>query len=145
MTQVAMTQEEIIVKLQEYLASGNAILSQCHVSWGGFDEATNQLVLYMDVVAENLNSNGFLHGGAYFTVADTAAGFLAHISGDPHVTLDAKMDFLRSATGGRLTCVAVPLKTGRSIKLIETRITDEEGHLLYHAVFNMMRVSRAYE
>ena len=56
----------------------------------------------LNIRPESLNLYGKLHGGAYFTLADTASGALARADGRAYVTMDSHLTFIRPALSGLL-------------------------------------------
>ena len=83
-------------------------------------------------VAEHaLNPVGKLHGGVLATALDVSMGQLIHhVTGQGGSTVELKIQYLRPADKGRITCEARFLKQGRSLGFMESRATDEEGRLV---------------
>ncbi len=87
----------------------------------------------LDVRPELKQPWGILHGGAAMTLADTAAGAGAYMNvgpGQESVTMELKINLIRSVRQGTIRATAVPLHRGHSTSIWETRITDELGHLV---------------
>ncbi|MBX3611533.1 MAG: PaaI family thioesterase [Hydrogenophaga sp.] len=64
--------------------------------------------LRMRVEAHHLNTNGVVHGGALFTLADTAMGMAVHTALAPHercATVDARIGYLLPVREGEVVCV----------------------------------------
>ena len=89
-----------------------------------------------------MNPFGSVHGGAFFTLADVAAGMAARTDGRGYVTQQASVQFLRAARAGRITARANVLHRGGTVCLIEVRITDEADKLLFLSTFNFYCVRR---
>ena len=51
----------------------------------------------LEIEERHLNLMGAVHGGALFTIADTAAGAAAFSTGKLAVTLDAQINYIRFA------------------------------------------------
>lgn len=99
-------------------------------------EVTDQrAVAVLEIGPESCNPYGCLHGGASFTMADVASGALARHDGRRYVTLSSHLEFIRSATSGRVTAQASLRHRGRSTCLIDVSITDEAGTLLSSGTF----------
>lgn len=82
----------------------------------------------LEVVPENLNLLGIVHGGALATLADTVAGSaVAAATGRACVTVSYGFNFLRPATGGRIICSAYAEKLGRHICVMHADLLDEKG------------------
>ena len=82
----------------------------------------------LEVHPDSLNPLGIVHGGALVTLADSVAGTAAFTTGRACVTLDCTMHYLSPAAGRRITCLATPKKTGKTILVYDTLLTDEEGN-----------------
>ncbi|NLY09594.1 MAG: PaaI family thioesterase [Tissierellia bacterium] len=128
---------------KQYLYEGNDWVKNCGLRWGGLTDS--EVHLYADVKESNLSGIGFLHGGVIFTLADTTAGFLAHSQGEAYVTMDAKINFIKSATKGTLRCDASYIHKGKKTALIHTVVVDDEGILLMDGTFTMIRVDKVYK
>lgn len=96
----------------------------------------------VDITPDVLNSFVSVHGGAFFTLADVCAGMAARTDGRGYVTQQASVQFLRGAKEGRITARARVLNRGGTVCLVEVRITDEAGKLLFLSTFNFYCVRR---
>ena len=83
----------------------------------------------MDAGADKQNYMGHLHGGAYFSLCDVAAGLCASANGEQCVTLDA--------TGGKILGRATPVRRGRRICVCSLQVSSENGALLATGTFTM--------
>ena len=93
------------------------------------------------VTEEDLNPMGIPHGGVYFSLADTACGSVMAAYGTMAVTINSSFSFLKSATrGSRLTAEARELQSGKTICVLEARITGEQGELLALGTFTFRRL-----
>jgi 1,4-dihydroxy-2-naphthoyl-CoA hydrolase len=83
------------------------------------------------VQAHLMAPNGYLHGGAVVSLADTCAGFAcfanlpAEASG--YTTAELKMNFLGTAKQGTIACVATPVHLGRSTQVWDATVTHVES------------------
>ena len=96
----------------------------------------------LEVTPETMNPFGSVHGGAFFTLADVAAGMAARTDGRGYVTQQASVQFLRAAKQGTITARARVLHRGGTVCLIEVRITAEADKLLFLSTFNFYCVRR---
>lgn len=72
-----------------------------------------------------LNELGTIHGGIYTFIADAAIGHLLnYFLSAPHVTLEIKTSFLKSASSGNLIATASFVKEGRNIVFTQCEISD---------------------
>ena len=95
----------------------------------------------LDVGEEHTSPLGTVHGGILCDLADAAMG-CAHASqlddGESFTTLELKMNFLKPVWSGRLVADARVLKTGRTIGLVECRVTDGSGSLVAYGTSTCM-------
>ena len=79
---------------------------------------------------------GTLQGGILCVLADGAMG-AAYVSllddGESFATIELKMNFLKPVWKGRVVATAEVIKAGRTIGLVECRITDDGGSLVAHS------------
>ncbi len=86
------------------------------------------------VVREDLlNRRGVLHGGAMMALGDTLGGMTARISltdGHGTATIESKTNFFAAVQkGDTVRAVCMPLHSGRTTIVLETRITRSDGKL----------------
>ena len=95
------------------------------------------------VTEEDLNPLQVPHGGVYFTLADTACGSAMAAYGAMAVTVNCSFSVLKSAKAGdRLTAEARELPGGRSICVLEARVTGEAGELFAAGAFTFRRLDK---
>ena len=95
------------------------------------------------VEEEDLNPLLVPHGGVYFALADTACGSAMAAYGTMAVTVNCSFSFLKSARAGdRLTAEARALQSGRSICVLEARVTGEAGELFAVGTFTFRRLEK---
>ena len=84
-------------------------------------------------------SRGLVHTGAMVTVADSTATWAAMTLTDPSMTraperfplaVQLSANILRNTDHGWITATAVARHGGRSMQVVETQVTDEDGRLL---------------
>ena len=79
------------------------------------------------------NSAGIGHGGALFTLADSA-GSMALVSmaakGEVVTTVEMKINFLKPFDGGEVVAEASILHCGRTTALGDVEIKDQDGTLI---------------
>jgi uncharacterized protein (TIGR00369 family) len=96
---------------------------------------------HLDARPEHASPLGTVQGGILCVLADAAMG-AAYVSllGDDEsfATVELKMNYLKPVWSGRLTAVAEVLKQGRTIGLVECRITDDGNSLVAHATSTCM-------
>ena len=95
------------------------------------------------VTEEDLNPLQVTHGGGYYTLADTACGSGMAAYGTMAVTINSAFSFLKSAQAGeRLTAEARELPGGRSVCVLEVRVTGGEGELFATGTFTFRRLDK---
>lgn len=98
------------------------------------------------VTEEDLNPVQVPHGGVYFALADTACGSAITAYGTIAVTVNCSFSFLKSARAGdKLTAEARELPGGRSIRVLEARVTGEAGELFAVGTFTFRRLDQKIE
>jgi uncharacterized protein (TIGR00369 family) len=100
-----------------------------------------RVVFEMDAGPQHASPLGTLHGGILCDLADAAMG-CAHASrleeDESFTTLELKINFMKPVWEGRLVAEANVIKAGRTIGLVECRITDESGSLIAYATSTCM-------
>lgn len=100
-----------------------------------FTRATAEVVeAEIEVGPQHLQPYGLVHGGVYAgmieTLCSTGAALVALGRGQTAVGQENSTSFLRAVRGGTLRGRAEPLSTGRRSQVWETRIRDDDGHLV---------------
>jgi acyl-CoA thioesterase len=75
------------------------------------------------------NLHGKLHGGALFSLIDTAMGQASHSLGDggpSSVTLECKINYIRPVSEGSVLCHAKVLHAGRRTQVVEAEVLQGE-------------------
>ncbi len=112
---------------------GNPFLTHNHIHVGEVREDYAQM--YVDIERDSINSIGVVHGGLYFSMADTAAGTAARTDGRAYITQSANVHYLRSAKEGRITAEANVIRRGRTGALMDVRVTEEDGKLCFYGTY----------
>ena len=98
-------------------------------------------VFEMDVGPQHASPLGTVHGGIVCDLVDAAMG-CAHASqldeGETFTTLELKINFMKPVWQGHLVAEGRVLKAGRTIGLVEGRVTDEGGSLVAYATSTCM-------
>lgn len=96
----------------------------------------------MDLDEQILNIYGMVHGGALFSLADTAAGAASFTTGRESVTLNASINFIKPGTGGKLKACATEIYAGKTTGVYEVFIYNDSGKLLSRATFTMFFIDK---
>lgn len=78
-------------------------------------------------------AGGALHGGYLMALADSVGALCAFYNlpeGAAMSTIESKTNFFRAVRSGEVTFRATPVHVGRSLIVVQTDATDEEGKLI---------------
>lgn len=79
---------------------------------------------------EHCTAGGLIHGGYLMALADSVGAICAFLNlpeGATTSTIESKTNFLRPVTSGRITFAAKPVHVGRSVIVVQTDVTGEDG------------------
>ena len=96
----------------------------------------------LNVGPNSINPHGNVHGGALATLADTVGGSCACATGRRCVTAGSSMEFLRPASGNRITCIATPKKEGRTLSVIQVELYNDQGKLVVTGTFTFFMMEK---
>jgi uncharacterized protein (TIGR00369 family) len=103
--------------------------------------ASGEAVVSMPCLQHVHNVFGYTHGGATFSIADTAIG-LAHLAaieeGQTATTVESRITYMRPALSGLLRATARTVKQGRNLSFYECDVTDDTGRLVARVSATMM-------
>ena len=95
------------------------------------EEVTNEYCkMSVELTENSINPNQTAHGGLMFGLADTTMGVLARTTGRNVTTINAQIDYLKPGKGNKITCIAEPLKVGKSTAVYRASIYNEEETLI---------------
>jgi uncharacterized protein (TIGR00369 family) len=101
------------------------------IRWGENGE------VYMDLGSQNANTYGVAQGGAVYSLADIAIGYLILRDLPPEqqvYTLEMKVNYTKKGQGPWLQAKPQILHKGNYTVVADCRIEDEQGDLVAHAV-----------
>lgn len=123
-------QEENIAQMLE-----NPFMQYNHIQ---IDSVTlDSAAMPLDIRKDSTNIYGYVHGGAFFTMADCCAGLTARSDGRQYVTQNASVNFIHNVKSGHLTAHGKTISRGRRICVVSVEITNETGDLLFSSTFSM--------
>jgi len=98
-------------------------------------EASSQLVRgRLAWAPERCTAGDLLHGGALMALADTCGGVCAFLNlpegAQGTATVESKTNFLRAVREGTVTASTRPLHVGRTLVVLETELTRDDGALV---------------
>jgi 1,4-dihydroxy-2-naphthoyl-CoA hydrolase len=97
-------------------------------------ETSRELVVgRLEWSPERCTTGGLLHGGALMALADTCGGVCAFLNLPEGAagtsTIESKTNFMRAVKDGAIRASTRPLYAGRTMIVIESEITREDGSL----------------
>jgi uncharacterized protein (TIGR00369 family) len=99
--------------------------------------------IVLDVGPQHANPMGTLHGGVLCDIADAAMGmsYVGLISpSESFTTIELKINYLRPFWTGTLTARGRVIRKGRTMGLLECRVTDEQRRLIAYATSTCMTI-----
>lgn len=91
------------------------------------DVSPGRATVRMEVEERHKNSHGTVHGGALFTLADTAFALASNSHGVPAAAINAHISYVRAASGGTLYATAEEFSLNPKIATYTVAITDDVG------------------
>lgn len=105
-----------------------------HLSIGLVEAGPGHLTVQMQVGEIHMAANGYLHGGAVVTLADTACGYgcIANLPDGAisFTTIELKSNFMRTATRGVIRAQARLAHGGRRTQVWDATVVDAEERTL---------------
>jgi acyl-CoA thioesterase len=86
----------------------------------------------MRIAGWHKNSHGTVHGGAIFTLADTAFALASNSHGIPAAAINAHISYVKAATSGTLYAVAEEFSVNPKIATYTVTVTDDLGEKIAH-------------
>jgi acyl-CoA thioesterase len=130
----------IIVPERDDMADKEEFFSKDAYAWeAGIElmEVSNGFAeVRMKIDNRHKNSHGTVHGGAIFTLADTAFALASNSHGIPAAAINAHISFVKSATSGTLIARAEEFSLNPKIATYTVTVTDEGGENI--AIFQGM-------
>jgi acyl-CoA thioesterase len=87
--------------------------------------APGKAVVRMEIGDHHRNSHGTVHGGAIFTLADSAFALASNSHGVPAAAINASITYMKAAREGALTAVAEEFALNPRLATYIVTITDE--------------------
>lgn len=127
-----MSEAMSVARVQEML-DGSPFIRHLRMRAVLIDIARQQAVLEMPLAPEleRKAGSGQFHGGAISALIDTAGDFaLVILLGGGVPTINLRIDYLRPATGHRLTATATVRRAGRTVGVVDVDVTDATDRLV---------------
>jgi acyl-CoA thioesterase len=81
----------------------------------------------MKIEKRHMNGHGTVHGGAIFTLADTAFALASNSHGIPAAAINAHISYVKSATAGTLYADGAETSLSPKIATYSVIVTDDNG------------------
>ncbi|MGT2929640.1 PaaI family thioesterase [Streptococcus dentasini] len=96
------------------------------------------VVIKTEIVSSSLNYYGHAHGGYLFAMCDQISGLVSISTGFDAVTLQSSINYLKSGNlGDKLTIEGSCIHNGRTTKVIDVTINNQDRELVAKASFTM--------
>lgn len=105
-----------------------------HIGVELVDVSTGSATTRLKIGKEHLNSHNTVHGGAIFSLADSAFAVACNSHGTVAVAINVSISFVKAISEGTLTAEAREVSLGPKLGNYSIRVTDGEGDLV--ALFN---------
>jgi acyl-CoA thioesterase len=84
----------------------------------------------LSVENRHLNSMGTVHGGAIFSLADSAFGAATKTCGKVAPAISGNISFFKATRSGMLYAEAIEVSRSRKLSIYTVRVTNEAGELV---------------
>lgn len=127
-------------KMKKYFEQENfASISGVEIS----DISAGYAKVEMKIEPRHLNILGSVHGGALFTLADTAFAVASNSHGTVAVAINANMSFVKAVSEGILYAEAIETSINPKIATYDVTIRNEDGDTI--AIFDGMAYKKKIE
>ena len=110
-----------------------------HTGITTIDKGEGYSNLSLEIGPNCLNYYGYVHGGVYFTLADSAAGMATnHYEGD-YITLNSSINYLNAVQEGTIKASAKVINKTRKLVVIKVK-TYVNNILCTESTFTMYKV-----
>jgi len=100
------------------------------------DVSVGRAKVKMEICDRHTNGHGTVHGGAIFTLADTAFALASNSHGIPAAAINAHISYMKSVTSGTLFAEAEEFTKNAKLGSYIVRVTDGNGERV--AIFQGM-------
>ena len=128
-----MVDKKKVLKICNALVKGN-LMETLEIEF--VDLGEDFLSARMPVTPKVHQIHGLLHGGATVALAETVGSAAVPVlNQDPSISvvgIEISANHLKGVSCGYVTATAKPLRMGKTIQLMEIRVTDEDDNLISH-------------
>lgn len=130
-----MTKEDRYASMIDYLNTVEDY--NFHNGMKLIDLRDNYAACKVMLTQESMNPQGIAHGGIIFSLCDLAAGYAVMSDDRQPVTQQGNINFFRPGVGEYLFCEAEPIKVGKNVSVVESKVYDDQNHLIAEATYNI--------
>jgi acyl-CoA thioesterase len=108
------------------------------------ETGTGTAKVSMKIGEQHRNSHGTVHGGAIFTLADTAFALASNSEGIPAAAINASITYMKAAREGTLYAAAEEFAKNPKLATYVVTVTDDTGDriALFQGMVYRKRINR---
>lgn len=114
--------------------SADAFARNCGIEF--IESGDGSARVKMNINESHLNSHGTVHGGAIFTLADTAFALASNSHGVPAAAINAHISYMKAASTGPLYAEAEEFSLNPRLATYTVKVTNDKGDKI--AIFQGM-------
>lgn len=84
----------------------------------------------------------YVHGGVYFSLADSLAGYLVRQSGEDYVTLNTNFNYFKAVNEGLLIGRGLVVSQTNKIATVNINVYNDREDLVSMGTFTMYRINK---
>lgn len=126
------------MNIMEMLDQESIISNNLNIQFVKANNGTSEVKMAID--KKILNPYQIVHGGAIFTLADSAAGAAALSFNEAYVTMDSYINFMKPGVGSELVATGVTTYRGKDTCVVEVTIKNDEDVLIAKGMFTMFKI-----
>ena len=131
-------------KLKEFRNSAPGLIKELGLQ--AVEVSAGYARMEMDIDERHVNPIGSVHGGAIFTLADSAGGTAAMSRGSFVTTVNGSINYLNPAINvKKLIADTRELKAGKNILVYDVAIRDERGQVIAEARMTYYSLHQPFE
>ena len=127
------------MKISEILKHDSIISDNLNIEFVWAKDGNSQVK--MGINERVMNPYQIVHGGAIFTLADSAAGAAAFSFNEAYVTMDSYINFISPGIGKELMAKAKTIYRGSDTCVIEVTVENDQEVLTAKATFTMFKIN----
>lgn len=126
------------MNLLDILKNKSVISENLNIEFVSAKDGISEVKMKID--EKILNPYQIVHGGAIFTLADSAAGAAAISFDEAYVTMDSYINFMQPGAGKELIAKGKTMFKGEDTCVVEITITNDRDVLVAKGMFTMFKI-----